>query len=185
MAVRTDAELARAARKNPDAFLRLYVRHSARIHRWLRARARDEEAALDLTAETFAQALANIGRFRAEAGPVDAWLIGIAQNLLLGYLRARRVETAARQRLGIPLGPYTGEFEDAERRLIAQARATELAHALEALPDKQREALELRVFEHLPYEEIGSRLGCSTGAARVRVTRALRALHAQLEGAHS
>jgi RNA polymerase sigma factor (sigma-70 family) len=184
MAVCTDAELARAAHKDPDAFLRLYVRHAPRIHRWFRGRAGDEEAALDLTAETFAQALASIGRFRAEVGPVDAWLFGIAHNLLLGYLRKRRVETAARQRLGVPLGPYTGELEDAERRLVAEARRVELAQALETLPDKQREALELRVFEQLPYEEIGSRLGCSAGAARVRVTRALRALHAQLEGAH-
>jgi RNA polymerase sigma factor (sigma-70 family) len=185
MAVRTDADLARAARKDPDAFLRLYIRHSERIHRWFRMRAGDEEAALDLTAETFAQALANIGRFRPEAGPVDAWLFGIAHNLLRGYLRERRVEVAARRRLGVPLGPYTGELDDAERRLVAEARATELAQALEALPDRHREALELRVLEHLPYEEIGSRLGCSTGAARVRVTRALRALHAQLQGAVS
>jgi RNA polymerase sigma factor (sigma-70 family) len=185
MAVSTDAVLAWAARKDPDAFLRLYVRHSARIRRWLRARAHDEEAALDLMAETFAQALASIGRFRAGAGPVDAWLFGIAQNLLLAYLRERRVETAARRRLEVPLGPYAGELEDAERRLIAQARSTELTHALAALPEKQRQALELRVLEQLPYEEIGSRLGCSTGAARVRVTRALRALHAQLEGAPS
>jgi RNA polymerase sigma-70 factor, ECF subfamily len=183
MAASTDADLARAAGKDPDAFLRLYVRHSPRIHRWLRARAGDEDAALDLTAETFAQALTNIRRFRAEAGPFDAWLYGIARNLLLVYLRERRVETGARQRLGVPLGPYAGELEDAERRLMAEARATELAHALEALPDAQREALELRVFEHLPYEEIGSRLGCSTGAARVRVTRALQSLHSQLEGA--
>jgi RNA polymerase sigma factor (sigma-70 family) len=185
MAVSTDAELVSAARKDPDAFLRLYVRHSPRIHRWLRGRTCDEQAALDLTAETFAQALASIGRFRAEAGSIDAWLYGIARNLLLAYLRERRVETAARQRLGVPLGPYTGELEDAERRLVAQAHAIELAQALAALPDNQREALQLRVLEHLPYEEIGSRLGCSTGAARVRVTRALRALHAQLEGARS
>jgi RNA polymerase sigma factor (sigma-70 family) len=183
MAASTDVELAQAARNDPDAFHRLYVRHSPRIHRWLRAHAREEQIALDLTAETFAQALAHIGRFRAEAGSVSAWLHGIAQNLLLDYLRERRVETSTRRRLGVPLGPYQGELDDAERRLVAQAHSAELAQALEALPQTQREALELRVLEHLPYEEIGSRLGCSTGAARVRVTRALRALHSQFEGA--
>jgi RNA polymerase sigma factor (sigma-70 family) len=180
----SDAELARRARRDPDAFLRLYVRHAPGVHRWLRARVRDEDDALDLTAETFARALTGIRRYRADAGAFAAWLQGIARNLVLVYLRERRVETAARQRLGIPLGPYAGGFEDADRRLVAEARRAELAAALEALPDKQREALELRVIDQLPYEEIGSRLGCSTGAARVRVTRALRALHSHFEGAH-
>lgn len=180
----TDAELALRARRDPDAFLRLYVRHAPGIHRWLRSRVRDDEAALDLTAETFARALAGIRRYRPDTGSFAAWLQGIAQNLLLVYLRERRVETVARKRLGIPLGPYAGEFEEVDRRLVAEARRSELAAALEALPDKQREALELRVLEQLPYEEIGSRLGCSTGAARVRVTRALRALHSHFEGAH-
>jgi RNA polymerase sigma factor (sigma-70 family) len=179
----TDAELARRARRDPDAFLHLYIRHAPGIHRWLRARVRDDEAALDLTAETFARALTVIRRYRADSGAFAAWLHGIAQNLLLVYFRERRVETAARERLRIPLGPYAGEFEDADRRLVAEARRAELAAALEVLPDTQREALELRVLEQLPYEEIGSRLGCSTGAARVRVTRALRSLHSHFEGA--
>jgi RNA polymerase sigma factor (sigma-70 family) len=180
----SDAELARRARRDPDAFLRLYIRHAPAIHRWLRARVRDEDAALDLTAETFAQALTAIRRYRAETGAFAAWLHGIAQNLLLVYLRERRVESAARKRLAMPLGRYAGEFEDVDRRLIAEACRAELAGALQALPHKQREALELRVLKQLPYEEIGSRLGCSTGAARVRVTRALRALHSHFEGAH-
>jgi RNA polymerase sigma factor (sigma-70 family) len=183
MVVTPDAGLVRAANRDPDAFLCLYVRHSPSIHRWFRARVSDDEAALDLTAETFARALASLGRFRPDAGSFRAWLFGIAENQLLVYLRERRVETAARAKLGIPLGPYGGELEDAERRLVAEARRTELARALDTLPDQQRAALELRVLEQLPYEEIGSRLGCSTGAARVRVTRALQSLHSQFEGA--
>jgi len=184
MALSSDGDLVRAARKDPDAFLRLYLRHAPPVHRWLRSRVRDEETALDLTAETFARALAELDRFRADGGSFGAWVYGIAHNLFLDYLRDRSVETGARRRLGIPLGPYTGQIEDAEQRLVAEARSVELARALAALPKQQRAALELRVLEQLPYEEIGSRLGCSSGAARVRVTRALRSLHTQLEGAH-
>lgn len=182
MSLDDDALLARQARRDPDAFLRLYVRHAPGVHRWLRSRL-DEQTALDLTAETFARALANLGRYRAEVGPLAAWIHGIAQNLFRLYLRERRVETTARRRLGVPVGPYSGDLDDAERRLVAQAKSAELAAALADLPRAQREALELRVVEQLPYDAIGRRLGCSTGAARVRVTRALKTLHSHLEGA--
>jgi RNA polymerase sigma factor (sigma-70 family) len=178
-----DADLVRAAQRDPDAFHLFYVRHAAAVHRWFRTHVADEETALDLTAETFACALESAGRYRAARGSPSAWLYGIAQNLLLVYLRRSRVETAARQRLGMPLGPYAGELEDVEGRLAAEARSGELTQALEALPERQRAALELRVVQQLPYDEIGTRLGCSTGAARVRVTRALRALQAHVEGA--
>ncbi len=60
--------------------------------------------AADLTAETFAQALVSLGRFR---GPTDesarGWLYGIARNLVRRYHRRGRVELATCQKLGIQL----------------------------------------------------------------------------------
>jgi RNA polymerase sigma factor (sigma-70 family) len=52
---------------------------------------------------------------------------------------------------------------------------------LERLSGTQREALELRVVEELPYREVARRLRVSEGAARVRVARGLKALAAALD----
>jgi RNA polymerase sigma-70 factor (ECF subfamily) len=60
----TDAQLLAAARTSAVAFRELYERHAAAIHRFHQARTRDEEAALGLTAETFAQAWLLRTRFR-------------------------------------------------------------------------------------------------------------------------
>ena len=53
--MKSDAQLIREARDNPDAFAELYLRHRAALYRWLRKRA-SEPVAAELTAETFAQA---------------------------------------------------------------------------------------------------------------------------------
>jgi RNA polymerase sigma-70 factor (ECF subfamily) len=52
----------------------------------------------------------------------------------------------------------------------------DLAAALADLPTSQLDAVRLRVVEELPYAQVAMRLGCSEGAARVRVTRGLARL---------
>lgn len=53
-------------------------------------------------------------------------------------------------------------------------------HALDQLNSGEREAVLLRYFGNRPYSEIGSLLGSSEDAARMRVDRALVKLHATL-----
>ena len=60
-----------------------------------------------------------------------------------------------------------------------------LRHAVRALPSEQRKALELRVVQQLEYEEVAGALGCTQNAARLRVSRALRALGLKLRGAEA
>ena len=62
----------------------------------------ERQAALDLAAETFAQALRHARRFSDPGdGNASPWLYGIAKNLLSGYQRKCQVENRARRKLGI------------------------------------------------------------------------------------
>jgi RNA polymerase sigma-70 factor (ECF subfamily) len=70
-----------------------------------------------------------------------------------------------------------------EERDRAERMKPSLAAALAALPPGQRRALELRVIQELPYDQVASSLSCSEGAARIRVTRALGSLSERLKGA--
>jgi RNA polymerase sigma-70 factor (ECF subfamily) len=184
---RTDAELLQAAHEDPQAFRELYERYAAWMRSWFLRHTGSEPAALDLTAETFAQAFGASRRFRDEAGGSAApWLFGIGRNLLRQYHKHHRIETAARERLGIPVA--FAECEDYERvdeRDEAVTLAPRLRRAIRALPSEQRRALQLRVIHQLPYEEVAGRLGCSQNAARLRVSRALRALTSQVGGAEA
>jgi len=184
---RNDAELLKAAWQDPEAFREFYDRYAVWIRSWFLRHTGSEPGALDLTAETFAQAWHASRRFRDEAdGSGAPWLFGIARNLLRQYHKHNRIESAARERMGVQ--PMSAECEDYERvdeRSEVISLAPLLRHALRALPDEQRRALELRIVHQLPYEAVAGRLGCSQNAARLRVSRALRALTTQMRSAQA
>src|SRR3954447_4573842 len=178
VAMKTDAALLREARSAPAAFRELYERHARPVYGFHLRRTRDEHVALDLTAETFAQAWLARGRFRDEAGgSAGPWLFGIARNLLAQSVRRRAGELSACERLGVltrldrgpaAAEPADGWLDDGPGDL------------LDGLPDGQRDAVELRVVEELDYAEVAARLGTTPAAARVRVTRGLGQLRARL-----
>ena len=180
---RTDAELLGAARNDPQAFREFYDRYAVWVRVWFVRQTGSESAALDLTAETFAQAWHSLRRFRDLAdGSGAPWLFGIARNLLRQYHKHNRIETAARQRLGLPAATEGDEYEAVDERVAARSLAPALAAAVRLLPPDQRAALELRVVQQLDYQEVAGRLGISQNAARLRVSRALRALTVELQG---
>jgi RNA polymerase sigma-70 factor (ECF subfamily) len=170
---RSDAVLLRAAGCDPAAFAELYSRHVEAVHGWLRRRI--EWAASDLTAETFARAWLNRGRFRDQRdGSALPWLLGIAAKLLADAVRYDRIETRARERLGLPLDlAYEDGYREVEQRLSPRVA---LARQIESLAPHERDALELRIVEELSFSEVAERLSIRPAAARLRVSRALRRL---------
>lgn len=176
---REDAELLLLARKEPDAFAAFYRRHVDRVLAFFMRRTRRADLALDLTAETFAAALASAPRYRAHA-PAEAWLYGIARHKLAHSARRGKVEERMRQRLQMePLGVDDAALELVERR--AEAGASGLLERLRELPADQRRAVEAHVFDERDYTDIAEELACSSSVIRQRVSRALRSLRVQIE----
>jgi RNA polymerase sigma factor (sigma-70 family) len=183
---RNDAELLKAARQDPEAFREFYDRYAVWIRSWFMRHTGSEPASLDLTAETFAQAWHSSRRFRDLAdGSGAPWLFGIARNLLRQYHKHNRIESAARERMGLQPAFAEDDYERVDERNEASALAPFVRHALRALPADQRRAVELRIVHQLPYEAVAGRLGCSQNAARLRVSRALRALTTQMRSAQA
>jgi len=175
--VRTDAALMAAARTDPDAFRELYDRYAERIHGYFARRTRDDAAALDLTAETFAQAWLVRARFRDEAaGSAAPWLFGIARNALLMSVRRGAIERRSTERLGL-----MGRLDHAPATAAPDETWADGAdELLQTLPESQREAVRLRIIEDLDYARVADALGTSPSAARVRVHRGLEALRHRL-----
>jgi RNA polymerase sigma factor (sigma-70 family) len=176
MTARTDFELLRAAGKDAAAFRELYDRYAEPIFRFHLGRTHDRESALDLTAETFAQAWLSRNRFRDLAdGSASPWLYTIARRTLVASIRKGRLERSAVERLGVLL-----ERDPEQAGAPEDARSDGVAEAVADLPRDVREALTLRVVHELPYDDVGRTVGTTAGTARVRVHRALTALRNRL-----
>jgi RNA polymerase sigma factor (sigma-70 family) len=185
---RSDTELLLASRANPATFVELYRRHAEDLLRYFARRTLDPEAAAELTAETFAEAFSSRGRYtKVEGVNGVAWLYGIARHQLGRFFRAGRVEAVARRRLGMPERPLPlDDYERIEDLVDFAPIRTALIEALDSLAEDQRQALQLRVIDELPYPEVAARLSCAEATARQRVSRGLRrlALVLQERGLH-
>jgi RNA polymerase sigma factor (sigma-70 family) len=182
MTTRSDEELLVAARAERAAFSEFYVRHAVSVHAWFRQNASRDPGTIDeLTAETFAQALASLKRFRSRGeGSGRGWLFGIAKNQQRHFLRRRSVAENARRSLGMHVEEITDPYSALDERLLADQLRPHLAAALESLPSEQRAAIELRVIQEIDYRDIAVRLDCSEQAVRIRVCRGLRKLQGAL-----
>jgi RNA polymerase sigma factor (sigma-70 family) len=164
---------------DPEDFGRFYDRYVESLLAYFQRRLRDPEAAADLTAETFAAALAARGRFRARPAPATAWLFRIAQHKLVDHRRHGSAQLRTCERLGMERVPV--EEEDAELiRWLGDEVASQL---VDELPPEQRDAIRAHVLEDREYHEIARSEAISEAAVRKRVSRGLGALRNRLGGA--
>jgi RNA polymerase sigma-70 factor (ECF subfamily) len=149
-------------------FHTLYEAHAADVYRFARFLTGSDDAAADVTSETFLRAWAGRGAIRAETA--KAYLLAIARNLARDRARAA-------SRLS------DGEVPDAPVPPTAEARF-ELNRTLAAvreLPADYREPL-LLAASGVGYEEIGRLLGLSVATVKIRVHRARLKLGTALAG---
>ena len=173
----TDAELLRESRHSSAAFRVLYDRHAERVHRFLLRRTREPGAAVELTAETFAQAWLSRDRYADHhEGTIAPWLFGIARHVLAASVRRQALEHSARDRLQLQLDEGPSSIDPS----WLDGLDDDLTAALAELPDGQRRAIELRVVADQAYADVARRLDITPQAARVRVHRGLSAVRRRL-----
>jgi RNA polymerase sigma-70 factor, ECF subfamily len=165
--------------RDAASFERFYVRHVDALLGYFARRTHDAELAADLTAETFAAALAGRRRFRPEAGTAGAWLYGIAMKKLADAQRRGYVERRAQRRMGMQRVELTDDDVARIERLGADETATLL---VAGLPADQREAIVAHVVDERGYGEIASELRTSEAVVRKRVSRGLRTVRQRMGG---
>jgi RNA polymerase sigma-70 factor, ECF subfamily len=170
----TDGDLLGLARRgNAEAFGVLFERHAAAVLRYCFRRTGDAALAEDLTSIVFLEAWRvreRIELFQESARP---WLFGVALNVLRSQSRAQRRHRDALARLPAGERPEP-ESDQALARLDAERRMRAVLEAVAKLHRREREVLELCVWEELSPEEAAGALGISAGAVRSRLSRARR-----------
>jgi len=168
--------VARARTGELEAMDQLVSRHHDSAFRVALGILRDEDGASDVAQEAFLKAFRGLRGFRGDAS-FRSWLLTIVANEARGILRK------AGRRKELPLeaaGPVRSMEEAADDAMEKAEDATRVKALLSELPEKQKQAVTLRIFEELSFREIGAQIGSSEGAARVNYHHGIRRLREML-----
>ena len=179
----SDGDLAVLAMAGRQAAYRLLLdRHRALVFRIARNHCGDDDAALDITQQSFISAFAALARYD-RARPFAHWLARIALNKCHDGGRRRKVRdffSFAR-----PLDEATQIAAPQVAADTQLADAQELRRAMAAmarLPDRLKEVLVLRTLEGMSQSEVASLLSISDKAVETRLYRAREKLAVLLRG---
>ncbi len=128
------------------------------------------EAAQDLTQETFLRVVQSLDQYR-EYGKFANYLYVVAGNLCRDYYR---------RKLWYPIADYERQSQAQEAEEVEDRLA--VRQALEELDGEVREAVILRFYQQLRYQDIARILGITVSTAKYRVKQGTRQLSAFLKG---
>ena len=163
------AVVRRAARADPDAWELLYRRSYSRLFAYTRRRLTSDSAADDAVSETMLRALDRISSFTWQGAGFDAWLYGIARNVVL---EAHRHDGRVVASDSIPDGASVAELGPLDA-VVRRDHHAEVRSAFERLSPDDQEVLELRVVAGLTADGAAAVMGRAPGAIRMAQSRAL------------
>lgn len=159
----------RALAGDGGAFSALVERHFGAAYASAYAVLGNASDAEELAQETFVQAYEKLERLR-EPGAFVGWVWRIARDLALKHIRKH-----GRMKV-VEDVPESRSAESPLEPLVAGEEQQGLREALATLPDDQREALLMKYWQDLEYDEMARRTGVSEEALYQRVCRGLKRL---------
>lgn len=166
----------RAIEGDQEAFGELYDRHVVRVYRHIYYMVGNAAEAEDLTAQTFLRAWEAVPRYQVRGAPFVSWLLRIAHNLGVSYLRSKRESSQLHDGIvdeKMRIDPESSYMQTADEELVREA--------ILRLREEQRQVIILRFIEDLDYKEVAEIIGKSVAAIRVIQHRALNALRKQMK----
>ena len=159
-----------------EAFDALIERHKDRVFMYIYHAVKNEDLANDIFQDTFFKVITTLkqGRY-VENGHFPAWITRIAHNLIIDYFRQTKAENLQstddedvnilnRKELS------GGTIED---DLVTTQIHNDVRRLVNALPDSQREVLEMRYYKNMSFKEIADTTGVSINTALGRMRYAI------------
>jgi RNA polymerase sigma-70 factor (ECF subfamily) len=157
-------------------------RHQAAVYATALRLVGDRDAALEVANSSFYKAyraLATVDTSRS----LRPWLVRIASNEALSYLRGRGRDTRhtlSGEAGAVALAALPTDEAQPESLALADEQRAAVRRALAALPESYRLVTVLRYLHDLSYAEIAAQTGLPTGTVGVYVLRAREQLRGRL-----
>ncbi len=172
--------LLRLQKRDPQALADLYDRYGKLVYGLILRVVRDSATAEDLVQETFLRVWNRAGTLDAERGAAGPWLLAIARNRAIDYLRShgRRLQNT----VDLSETEHATLFANLPKEAAQLDIAQHVKRALGRLNQNERETIELAYFEGMSQTEIAAHLGQPLGTVKTWMRRALQQMREQLHG---
>jgi RNA polymerase sigma-70 factor, ECF subfamily len=171
-----DPKLAdRLRRRDPKAMAEIYDRYGRTVYALIHRIVRDTGVAEDLTQETFLRVWNRAQAFDAERGALGPWIVTVARNRAIDYLRSSPGRTVSGL-LELADIEHPSRFAGIEEHALTVERARRLKEAFEKLTPNQKTSIELAYYEGLSLEDMAERMQQPPGTVSTWLRGALKAL---------
>jgi len=164
--------------RDPQALAELYDRYGRTAYSVVLRIVRDKTIAEDLVQETFLRIWNRVHSIDPEKGAIGPWLLAIARNRAIDYLRS----SAGRERNSIELdeADHAPLYREMEADILFSDQARRVKAAMDKLAPNYRTVMELAYFEGLSQSEMSVRMGQPLGTIKTWVRTALKSLRSEL-----
>ena len=178
MDLNEEKELVKRAKKDPEAFGKLYDQYYSQIFGYILKRVANLEIAQDVCSETFLKALKNLWKFRWKNISFSFWLYRIANNEIANYFRRNKYKPVSLDKVPEPIAVHNPETEilEAEQELKKHQDFLKIQEKITKFPIKYQEVITLRFFEKKKIKEICEILGKKEGTIKSLLHRGLEKL---------
>ncbi|MBI5026411.1 MAG: sigma-70 family RNA polymerase sigma factor [Nitrospirae bacterium] len=163
-----------------EAIEELVMKYQRHIYAFLYRMTNDMEGAKDLTQKTFLKAIKGINGFRREAS-FKTWLYQIAMNTGLNHITQKRHEEVELEESIMDPELDSGQT-GALSAIIEKEKRNRIKKGIEELPERQRLAIVLRVYDGLSCSETARVMGCSEGAVKAHYHNGVKRLREVCKG---
>jgi len=148
----------------------LFEMHSKSLYNYFLFQIRDHQKSEDLVQNVFCSILKYRHTYK-DKHDFKVWMYAIARNECINYLKNKKEITQ-----GLDPDQIADNDDNPEMDFEHKNAINQLEKALEKISPKGRELITLREVDKLRYEQIAEIIGCTVGAIRVRMYRAIKEL---------
>lgn len=180
--------LVNQAKKDPEAFGRLFDYYYPQIYGYILKRTGNVAVAEDITSEAFFKALNKINSFKWRGISFSSWIYRIAINEMNSFYRKKKFKMVSLEHELQEKGLELPDFQTPEKDLIEAQDLLEkkevfiqVQQIASELGLKYQEVLTLRYFEKKKIGEIAEILGKKEGTVKSLLSRAVGQLKAKID----
>ncbi len=146
----------------------VYQDYSKKVMSYIRSKITNVTEAEDLHSTVFVKVYEKFSTFDQTKASVSTWVYTVTRNTLIDYFRTRKVYDE--------LGDEDIVEEDAFQGILDDETLSELAAALEKLPDRERDLIIMHYYQHLQLKEIALKMHMSYSNCKLVHNKALMTL---------